>query len=225
MAIRDGGVELEFDLPAETSPEARARNWQFPARILKAQGGHLELLNKGEIETRLDAWLRSGWGEQGHQFCGRWLFTWTAIKIECDPQTVVPIIERFILAPDDLRDGATYRDPRAIGAAQLRAGQTSSGTRALTAELPLNGEVAQRERAESDVVIAQLNSQPVISIEDALRARFGERVSGMVTVTFELDAEGNVKRRTRVIRSSLADGKGSVERTAVTENTTRRRLP
>src|SRR5690349_12646524 len=32
IAVRDGGLELEFDLPKDATAEDRARNWQFPAR-------------------------------------------------------------------------------------------------------------------------------------------------------------------------------------------------
>ena len=45
VALRDGGVELEFDLPEKTPAKDRARSWQFPVRVLNSSKHPLQLLN------------------------------------------------------------------------------------------------------------------------------------------------------------------------------------
>src|SRR3954466_8512809 len=45
IAVRDTGVELEFDLAREATTEDRAAYWQFPVRVLRPPQGPLQLLN------------------------------------------------------------------------------------------------------------------------------------------------------------------------------------
>ncbi len=45
VAVRDGGLELIYDLPKESSEDDRAREWQFPARVFRPLGGPVQLLN------------------------------------------------------------------------------------------------------------------------------------------------------------------------------------
>ncbi len=56
--VRPDGVELEYDLPANTPAQVRAAAWQFPVRIFKPTQGNLQLLNGPELEVRVDAWLK-----------------------------------------------------------------------------------------------------------------------------------------------------------------------
>src|SRR3954447_25643139 len=58
IAIRPDGVELKYDLPAGTSVKERAQVWQLPARVLRPDRGPLQLLNRAELETRLEVWLK-----------------------------------------------------------------------------------------------------------------------------------------------------------------------
>lgn len=45
VRVRDGGLELEYDLPNSVTAEDRARSWQFPVRIFKPPAGPMQLLN------------------------------------------------------------------------------------------------------------------------------------------------------------------------------------
>jgi hypothetical protein len=91
VAIREAGVEVEFDLPDDSTEQERQREWLFPARILKRHDGSLELLNGPELEERLDAWLERA--EWPREVCGRWYFTWSAFQVNCDPQSVLRTYE------------------------------------------------------------------------------------------------------------------------------------
>ena len=57
-AVRPDGVELDYDLPADTSPESRASQWLFPARVFKPNGAKAQLLDRPAMQARLAAWLR-----------------------------------------------------------------------------------------------------------------------------------------------------------------------
>src|SRR4030095_13399672 len=117
IAVRGDGLELEYDLPNEATQEDRAASWQFPARLFKPWSGPTQLLNRAELESRLDAWLKAA--KWTRDICGHWIFTWNAFRIECDPQSVLKTIAAFDLRSAELRDGAPYREDRAVGPAKL----------------------------------------------------------------------------------------------------------
>lgn len=194
IAVRDGGVELEFDLPGDASAEDRARSWQYPARVLKLAGEPFQLLNAPELEARVRTWL-THW-QIPEEACGRWVFTWTAIKIECDPQSVLDALEVFDLRPSDANDGVEQMDPEAM----------------------------RRERAETDVAVAQMVGEPKRTLEDALQARAAERYEGTVTSRYESDAAGRVIGRTVVADLQITEADGSVERGTTTTTIERRRV-
>src|SRR5690349_16872844 len=93
IGLRADGLELEYDLPNTATADERARDWQLPARVFKPFGGPAQLLNGAELEARVEAWLKAaGWLRT---VCGHWIFTWDAFRIECDPHSVLKIVESF----------------------------------------------------------------------------------------------------------------------------------
>lgn len=192
IAVTSDGVEVEFDLGRTATAEDRARQWQLPARVLKPTDGSLALLNADEMEARLTKWLESA--EIPREACGHWIFTWNAFKIECDPQSVLPTFEAFNLT----RDGASIT------------------------EKPVDAEAVRRQRAESDVVVAEVTGSEPLTLEAALQARAGESVSGVVKTTLEADGEGRIVRRTQLTTLEIVDARGTREQTTSTEVTERR---
>ncbi|MDI1327472.1 MAG: hypothetical protein PSV23_11820 [Brevundimonas sp.] len=213
VAVRDDGVELEFDLPPEATAEDRAGDWQWPARVLKSPDGSLHLLNAAELETRIDAWLVAG--GMPREACGHWIFTWNAFKIECDPHSVIGTLAPFDLRIGDLRDGASYAERGGLGPVLLRMRPADAGGSAFVAETPINPEFVRRERAESDVVVAEIMGEPK-TLDDALQARAADDVTGEITTTFTTDAGGRVVRRTTVTTLTTTDAEGVVERSTST---------
>ncbi|MCX7357305.1 MAG: hypothetical protein NT015_04040 [Alphaproteobacteria bacterium] len=193
VAVRDGGVELEFDLPASAA-EDRTRNWQFPARVFKPAGGAFQLLNASELEERLRAWLV--YAEIPESACGRWIFTWTSIKIECDPQSVLRTLEAFDLRPGD----------------------------ASTRVEPIDSEALRRELAETDIAVAQMVGEPALSMEAALRGRAADRYEGTITTRYEADSDGWVTQRIVVSEVALTDAHGATEQRTNTTTIQRRRV-
>jgi hypothetical protein len=220
IAVRDGGVELEFDLPAGTSAADRGRTWQFPVRVLRPPRGPLVLLNDRELETRVNRWL-DGAGLT-RAACGRWYFTWDAFRIECDPQSVIQMLAAFDLGPDGLRDGDPYRQAGALGAGILRREARGVGGAVFIVDLTVDPEAVRRERAQADVVVAEITRRESLTLDAALRARANERITGTIRITFETDEAGRVLRRTKVTAWSSEAPGGERETQTVTETAERR---
>lgn len=219
VALTSAGVELEFDLPEPTSEEDRARNWQFPVRVLRSAQA-LQLLNAPELTARAHAWRTSA--ALPEAACGRWVFTWTAVKIECDPQSALQLLGPFDLRPSHLRDGAQHNETGARRPAPLRVQSQSPDGAAFVAEMELDPVLAARQRAETDVVVAEMTGQAPLSLEAALQTRAAERISGTIVITFETDSAGRVTRRTRISRVEIVGADGSLERHTTIETAERR---
>jgi len=79
----------------------------------------------------------------------------------------------------------------------------------------------RRARAEADVAAGEILRKPV-TLDAALRARSGETVSGTISVAFETDAAGNLRRRTKVTKLEIKGPGGGSETETVTETLERR---
>jgi hypothetical protein len=221
IAIRKDGSELEFDMPPGASAAERARTWQFPVRVFKPATGPLQLLNKGELETRVDQWLKAA--GMTRAACGRWTFTWTAFRIECDPESVLATLQLLDLRSSELSDGAFYRVPGAKGVGQLTATAGSSGGVTFTANVELDPNEFRLGQAESDVVVGEISQRPV-SLESALKQRSSESASGTITVAIETDSRGQALRRTTITRIEIRGQDGGREERTMTEVVERRLL-
>jgi hypothetical protein len=217
VEVRADGLELEYDLPS-ASPD-RASEWHFPARVFRPSRGPMQLLNRAELEARVDGWLKGGGLSRAN--CGKLIFTWTAIRIDCDPQSVIKMIERFDLTSLEAREGATYVDPNAVGPAPLGRG---SSERTFAAEMAVNPDAVRRGRAETDVGVANLMQKP-LTLEEALRERARDTVSGTISVVFEVDPAGDVRRRTTVAKVEIGRPDGRMENQTTTETLERRLIP
>jgi hypothetical protein len=221
VGVRDTGLELEYDFPKGTAAGDRDSTWQLPARVFKPLHGPLQLLNGPELEARVDGWLKSG--GMTRAACGHWIFTWNAFRIECDPQSAIQIIKAFDLTPDDLRDGALYKDPKARGPAPLTRKKAGPDGAMFMVEMAVDPEAVRREQADADIVVAELNKK-ALTLEAALRARSAETISGTIIITFDTDSAGEVRRRTRVTKLEIKGPGQRVETQTVTETRERRRV-
>lgn len=218
VGVRADGLELEYDLPADATAEDRSREWQFPARLFRPFHGSPQLLNSAEMETRIDGWLKLA--KLTRAECGKWYFTWNAFKVECDPQSVIASLEPYNLWVADLRDGALYRAPEAHEAAPLKA-IVGKSPASYVAEMAVDPDTWRRERAEADLVAAQILGQP-LTRDEAIRKRMAETVSGTIGVTLETDPTGQVRRSTKLIKLTLKGSDGKTETQTRTERVERR---
>lgn len=219
IGVREAGLELEYDLPKGTTAEDRAGNWQLPARVFKPSSGPMQLLNRRELESRLENWLKAaGWTRA---VCGRWIFTWNAFRIECDPQSVIKTLEAFDLRSADLREGAAYQENEARGPGALARKEAGSGGATFAAIMEIDPDTVRRARAESDVAVGEIMQKPV-TLDTTLRERAKESVSGTISVTFNTDSAGNVQRRTKVTKLETNQPDGLFESQTITETVERR---
>ncbi|HEY2071204.1 MAG TPA: hypothetical protein VGG48_16730 [Rhizomicrobium sp.] len=214
IGLRADGLELEYDLPKEVPAEERADYWQLPARIFKPFGGPAQLLNGPDLEARLDGWLKVA--QWTRAVCGHWIFTWNAFRIECDPLSVIKTVEQFDLGGAGLRDGASYQDRDALSAGIVARKAAGPDGATFTVEMPLNPEVVRHGRAEADVVAGDILKKPV-PLDAALLEWAKKTISGTITVEFETDSVGNVRRRTKVIKLTIKEPDGKSETNVTTE--------
>jgi hypothetical protein len=134
---------------------------------------------------------------------------------------VIKAVELYDLRSVDLYEGAPYRDSEAGSPGKLgrKAGGADGETFAV--EMPVDPDAVRRARAESDVILGEIMKKPV-SLDTALHDRAGEIVSGTISVTFETDPGGNVRRRTRVTKLDVKSSDGRAETQTVTETLERR---
>jgi len=221
VAVRDNGLELEYDFPRDATAEDRARDWQFPARIFKPQSGPLQLLNSNELEQRLELWLKAA--NWTREVCGRWIFTWNAFHIDCDPQSVLKTIQVYDLRPSNLREGASYVEEEAIRPRTLTRKTTGSDATALEVALEIDPEKVRRARAQSDVAVGEIMRKPV-TLAAALDERAKDRISGIISVTFDMGVSGNIWRRTRITKVETTKPDGRIESDTMTEIVERKML-
>lgn len=220
IAVRDDGIEVEYDLPGEADAAARAREWTLPARVILARQGGMRLVNGNALNARLEQWLASaGWDRK---VCGRWIFTWNAFKIECDPQSVLKTIEAYDLRSIAAKDGAEFGDSAAAAPVRLERKTSAAGKPVFEARLILDPKKFHRAEAESDVVTGEITGQP-ITFDTALARRSKDKVDGTISVVLETNADGEViaKTRTTKVRITHPDGTTEVREAIETLHRTR----
>jgi hypothetical protein len=121
----------------------------------------------------------------------------------------------------ELRDGALYRDTHAMRPAPLAMKSSGPDGSTFTALLAIDPKAVQRDRAEADVVAAEITRKP-LTLKAALAERAKETVSGTIEVTIDADAAGNVRRLTKVTKSQIKKSDETAETETVTETLQRR---
>ena len=213
---------LEFDLTRATSGDDRDREWQFPARVQRFNDGRLLLINTEELIVRNSLWLERG--GMNSSDCGRWVFTWNAFKIECDPQSVLAVLEPYILRLSELRDGAYLEEEGTVEPARLN-GLPADVSEILQANFTVDPDAVRRQNANTDIIIAQIRGDAPLDLETALALRSSDDISGRLTVTIETDTTGQIIRRVRNTQIEVVKTDGTTEITHATQTAIRNRIP
>jgi hypothetical protein len=171
------------------------------------------------VEARVDAWLKAAGSSRAA--CGHWIFTWNAFRIECDPQSVIKTIQLFDLRSVELGDGVPYRENDALGFGKLV--RTTGGPEGATysVEMPVDPESVRRGRAQSDVVVGEIMNKPV-TLDAALQQRASEVVTGTISVEFETDRAGDLRRRLKTTKLQIKGQDGRSASETITETLERR---
>lgn len=221
VAVRDSGIELEYDLASDVTKQNRDQEWTFPARVFKPANGPMVLTNSEELESRLAKWLkRAKWKRA---VCGRWFFTWTAFKVECDPQSVLKTLADYDMRPAGLVTGMPFIDMHAKEAVPLEQVDVNKGKAVYRAVLVIDPDSVRKDSAASDVIIGEISGAPV-KLEDALKAREHEHYSGTITIVIEANENGEIERRTRKSELKTVDKEGKTETEYKTVVTSRKLL-
>lgn len=221
LNVSEAGIEVEYDLPKDATEGNRASVWQLPARVLRTTGGAMELLNREELEARVDPWLKAA--KWTREICGRMIFTWNAFRIECDPQSAIETIKAFDLDTPVAANGALYREDmaRAPGILKKKAGRPDGET--FTAEMEIDPDAVHRAHAESDVLVGEIMGTGV-TFEEALEKRSQEKLSGTIRVVLETDSVGRTWRKTVTSKLMTTRPDGESEEDERVEIVERRRI-
>jgi hypothetical protein len=201
------GTEIEYSIPQDPADARGSAIWMYPARVLIGPNGDKRVLNAQELDARVDEWLASvDWTRDA---CSRWLFTWTAVQIRCDPAAVIEVIEANDMRPGTIAEGALLDIPGYGISAYLREAGTRGNRRLFIAEAELDSDWARRKGAEVAVAVAEMNGE-TLAFEDALIAEAEVETSGTIRIEFEVDDAGLVWGRTSeveelVIKPSQTD--------------------
>lgn len=196
-------------------------DWEFPATISVLDPDAIILQNVDEIEARNAEWRQAAGIPD--EACGLWYFTWNAFEIECDPNTVVQALEAFMLYNKELYEGREIKEPHTLEGSVLTF--VSSLPLTLQADFILDPEIIRKERAQQDVIVAQIMQSETITLEDAIEGRATEQISGTLTTEWELDELGRVIKRTRNSNIAIELESGEIEKLTRKQITTRTLQP
>lgn len=204
-AVGSEGTERTFDITLDPDDERRLIEWQFPARVLVAHNGTLELLNRDDLERRRDAWLEAA--KIPAEACGSWYFTWNAFQVECDPDTILETIRSITIQPPELSEGGFYEHPMALSPGRLVKEHSAGEGSNYSVVLEVDPDAVRRAEARSDVVVGEIMREPV-SFESAYAERAQEQISGTIEITLEARGDGTFWKRSTLIEieKRLPDG-------------------
>lgn len=220
VAVRADGIELEYDRSGDLGPDERERVWYFPFRVFRPNTGAARLLDAGALETRIAAWLKR-WNIPREQ-CERWFVTWTTFQIDCDPKSALEIFRRYDLRSLD-RGAGPWRASLAATPARFKRKKAGRDGETLSARMAIDPDAVRRELAEADVALAEMMQKP-ISLDEAIRVRAQDRISGTIDVVVRRDGQGRARRMTSVTKMRIERPDGLVEIRRAKEALERRRL-
>lgn len=197
IEITDEWRIVEYDLPLEPGEERKPLNWQFPARFQIDAEGTATLLNAGDLAERNAAWRELAGVDESA--CGSWYFTWNAFKIECDPQSVLGILDRYDLDFGSLREGWQLAYPSTLAKAALRDCTEEAEETTYCADYILDPEAIRQSRIESDKVVAQIMGEEAAG--RTAKDRSKEQIEGSLQLKLSVDDDGEVWKR--VVTTSL----------------------
>jgi hypothetical protein len=210
IAMTDKGIELEYTEPASPYVTKKGgkppiKNWQFPARVFKPFAGPAQLLNLDQIDKRLTLYLKQT--ETPREACGRWSFTWIAIKTECDPRSVLDIINGYDLGFCTYRAGQVFTFPYTL-TSETRLEQDGDE---LSANFTLDPAVLRRKAAQSTMAVAEIYRQNK-TLEQALAEDKDTQFSGKLKVSLTVDTHGCATKQVATYSLETIQKGGVVEK-------------
>lgn len=198
------GTEAEYFLTSKKG-EARGNDaWIFPVRILIAADGSKSVLNKAELEARVDVMLaKANWTRDA---CSRWYFTWNAFQVRCDPAAALEAIDAYGMSHGAINEGATI----AINGVAQPVALSKSGERGdrilLRGSAKVDAQSIRESEAQTAMIVAEISGK-AISLEAAKAQSATVDATGTVAIELEVDAAGLIWRRTNLTEVTVKGGK------------------
>lgn len=221
VARRNGGLELEYDMTTEPEERRGAARWMFPVRVFKVPGQPFVLLNEERIDARLQRYLDAA--PRLRALCGRHIFTWRAVHIECEASAALDAVAPYDLRPGKLEAGRMVSEPDTLRPAPLRLVANGPDGHTFTVRFALDPQVLREGDARMRIALAQMTGQPVPSLAEALATLGDRRYAGTLDVTFRTDTNGRVTSRVRDTAIEVAAPGGEPERRTIHETVRRLR--
>lgn len=193
IAVTGDGIEAEYTIPDDPEKIRGNERWMFPARIRITADGSKTLLNPDELAARNAAWLAEA--QWPREMCSRWLFTWTAVQIRCDPEAAVEAVESYGMHPGRIAEGQPFALKGALGPVVLVRTGGADGRSVLTGSGPVDVAYLREGAARTALVVAEITGK-TLTLQAAQAQAAAITASGTVSVAFEVDAAGMVWKRT-----------------------------
>ena len=153
-----------------------------------------------------------------------WLFTWTAQKIECDPNSVLEELEPLNIRRLDLKDGSAYASSMGFEPVILTEQSSDDGMINLIAQPTLDSEKVRENRAKSNIIVAQILGEKAPTLEAELLKLQKETISGTIKVSYTLDEDGEPIKRVQINEITIINSDGDTETSKSTETVERKLL-
>lgn len=186
------GTEIEYAPPGPPEEVRDNASWMFPLRLLVTSDGRKTVLNPEQLETRLTAWLEKA--DWSREVCSKWLFTWIAIQVRCDPGAAIEAVETFGMRPGQITEGAQFEPAGALVPVVLTWTGFRDGRMVLSAVARIDPQFVRAGATETALVVAQISGED-LSAEDAALQAAGIGATGTLTVEFEVDEAGLIWKR------------------------------
>ncbi len=209
------GTEIEYATPGPPEEVRGNASWMFPVRLLVASDGRKTVLNPEQLETRLTTWLERA--EWSREVCSKWLFTWTAIQVRCDPDAAIEAVETFGMRPGQITEGAQFEPTGDLVPVVLTRTGFRDGRTVLSAVARIDPQSVRAGATKTALVPAQISGEDLPPEAAALQAA-GLGATGTLTVEFEVDEAGLIWKRvdTREIVVTGGDNGDEVRRSSQT---------
>ncbi|WOE74930.1 hypothetical protein [Alterisphingorhabdus coralli] len=218
VSIRSDGWVVEYDLPPETSEDARMWQWQFPFSVFRPHSGEWQLLGSEELIQRRDAWLASA--EIPGEACGTYFFTWNAFKIECDLQSAIAIAKDYDTGLCEFGEGYSLDLPLIVGKLILESVNSGGDGPDLSGQADIAADAVRQSRAESDVISAQILGEE-LSLSEAMGRRSQETIAGTMTANIWIDENACLLKQVTASEVIITDVNSVTETRTATYTLTR----
>ena len=117
----------------------------------------------------------------------------------------------------NIQHGKPYKQIGGLGESKISA----DGEGDLIATFAVDARAVRNQRAESDVVVAEIMGGERLSFDTALRRRADEEISGTIEVRFNLDSDRRLSEKVTRTDLTIRTKEGEEEKSSITATLSR----